>query len=121
MACLEEHFPHPVSRAIVGKAIEEGLHHEEEHADVEYVVAHGIVSTMHGQRLCLGSRHYLEHDEGVDLSVFGEDIARESAMGHSCSFSSEAGKAAGMAVIADPLRPEAKKSSRQCAGLAFRA
>jgi Cu2+-exporting ATPase len=117
MACLEEHFPHPVSRAIVGKAIEEGLHHEEEHADVEYVVAHGIVSTMHGQRLCLGSRHYLEHDEGVDLSVFGEDIARESAMGHSLLFLSEAGKAAGMAVIADPLRPEAKKVIKAMRGL----
>lgn len=109
MACLEEHFPHPVSRAIVGKAIEEGLHHEEEHAQVEYVVAHGIVSTMHGKRLYLGSRHYLEHDEGVDLSIFEKDIARESALGHSLLFLSESGKAVGMAVIADPLRPEAMK------------
>lgn len=112
MACLEEHFPHPVSRAIVGKAIEKGLHHEEEHAQVEYVVAHGIASTMHGKRLYLGSRHYLEHDAGVDLSVFYKDMERESALGHSMLFLSEAGKAIGMAVIADPLRPEARKVIR---------
>lgn len=109
MACLEEHFPHPVSRAIVEKAIEEGLRHEEEHANVEYVVAHGIVSTMHGKRLHLGSRHYLEHDENIDLSIFEDDISRESSLGHSLLFLSESGKAVGMAVIADPLRPEAKK------------
>lgn len=110
MACLEEHFPHPVARAIVGKAQEEGLRHEEEHAQVEYVVAHGIVSTLRGKRLYLGSRHYLEHDEGIDLSVFAKDIERESASGHSLLFLSESGKSAGMAVIADPLRPEAKKT-----------
>lgn len=110
MACLEEHFPHPVSRAIVDKAIEEGLRHEEEHAEVKYVVAHGIVSTMHGKRLYLGSHHYLEHDEGVDLSIFDKDMARESALGHSLLFLSESGKAIGMAVIADPLRPEAQKA-----------
>lgn len=107
MACLEEHYPHPVSRAIVRKAVEEGLEHEEEHAQIEYVVAHGIVSMLNGERMCLGSRHYLEHDEGVDLSVFSADIARESALGNSLLFLSESGKAAGMAVIADPLRPEA--------------
>lgn len=112
MACLEEHFPHPVSHAIVEKAIEDGLHHEEEHAEVEYVVAHGIVSTLHGKRLYLGSRHYLEHDTGIDLSIFDRDITRESALGHSLLFLSESGKAIGMAVIADPLRPEAQKTVR---------
>ncbi len=74
-----------------------------------------------GSDFALGSRHYLEHDEGVDLSVFWRGHRPRKRHGTFFSFSSEAGKAAGMAVIADPLRPEAKKSSRQCAGLAFRA
>lgn len=119
MACLEEHFPHPVARAIVEKAREEDLKHEEEHADVEYVVAHGIVSTLHGQRMCLGSRHYLEHDEGVDLSVFAKAMAREAQSGHSLLFLAESGKAAGMAVIADPLRPEAPAVVAEMRALGF--
>lgn len=119
MACLEEHFPHPVSRAIVEKAVEEDLRHEEEHAEVEYVVAHGIVSTLHGKRMHLGSRHYLEHDEGVDLSVFAKDMARETSCGHSLIFLAESGEAAGMAVIADPLRPEASAVVREMRSLGF--
>lgn len=119
MACLEEHFPHPVSRAIVEKAVEEDLRHEEEHAEVEYVVAHGIVSTLHGKRMHLGSRHYLEHDEGVDLSVFAKDMAMETSCGHSLLFLAESGEAAGMAVIADPLRPEASAVVREMRSLGF--
>lgn len=118
MACLEEHFPHPVSRAIVHKAVEEGLNHEEEHAHIEYVVAHGIASTWHGKPMRLGSRHYLEDDEKVDLSVFAEDIARETALGHTLLFLSENGKAIGMAVITDPLRPGVEEaiSALRCLG-----
>jgi len=58
-ACLEEHFPHPVARAVVRCAQEEGLQHEEEHAQVEYVVAHGIASTLYGKAVRVGSRHYM--------------------------------------------------------------
>lgn len=119
MACLEEHFPHPVSRAIVNQAIREGLEHEEEHAQVEYVVAHGIVSTLHGKRMYLGSRHYLEHDEGVDLSIFAADIEAETARGHSLLFLSENGKAAGMVVIADPIRKEARSVVQAMRKLGF--
>lgn len=64
-ACLEEHFPHPVARAVVRKAEQEGLHPQEEHTEVEYVVAHGIASRLHGKRVLFGSRHYIHHDEGV--------------------------------------------------------
>lgn len=119
MACLEEHFPHPVSRAIVRKARKEGLEHEEEHAKVEYVAAHGIVSTLNGKRLHLGSRHYLEHDEGVDLSVFAAEAERQTASGHSLLFLSQGGKAAGMAVIADSIRPEARAVAREMRRLGF--
>ncbi len=107
MACLEEHFPHPVARAVVHKAEEEKLHHAEEHAHVKYVVAHGVASSLHGKKLCVGSRHYIEHDEGVDLSVLDAEINRQAAMGRSLLFMCEEGKAAGMVAIEDPLRPEA--------------
>lgn len=107
MACLEEHFPHPVSRAIVRQAKNEHVGHEEEHTEVEYVVAHGISSTIHNQRVYFGSRHYIETEEGVNLDVFSHDIEREQILGNSLLFLSIAGKAAGMCVISDPLRPEA--------------
>ena len=66
-ACLEEHFPHPVARAVVNKAFEEGLEHRERHAEVEYVVAHGIVSTLEGGRVLIGSEHFVIEDEGVSI------------------------------------------------------
>lgn len=107
MACLEEHFPHPVSRAIVRQAKKEHVGHEEEHTEVEYVVAHGISSTIHGRRVYFGSRHYIETEEGVNLDIFSRDIEREQTLGNSLLFLSIAGKAAGMCVISDPLRAEA--------------
>ncbi|MDE5832384.1 MAG: heavy metal translocating P-type ATPase [Desulfovibrio sp.] len=107
MACLEEHFPHPVSRAIVRQAKKEHVGHEEEHTEVRYVVAHGISSNIQGQPVYFGSRHYIEAEEGVNLAIFAPDIEREQTRGNSLLFLSIAGKAAGMCVISDPLRPEA--------------
>ncbi|MBD5641680.1 MAG: heavy metal translocating P-type ATPase [Desulfovibrio sp.] len=107
MACLEEHFPHPVSRAIVRQAKKEHVGHEEEHAQVEYVVAHGISSSISGQPVFFGSRHYIEAEEGVSLDVFSREIESEQALGNTLLFLSIGGKAAGMCVISDPLRPEA--------------
>ncbi|MBQ9406740.1 MAG: heavy metal translocating P-type ATPase [Desulfovibrio sp.] len=109
MACLEEHFPHPVARAVVRKAQEEHLQHAEEHAQVQYVVAHGVASSLHGKKVCVGSRHYIEQDEGVDVSVLDEDIRRQAALGRSLLFMSEEGRLVGMVAIEDPLRPEADR------------
>ena len=69
-ACLEEHFPHPVSRAIVDAAQKKGLAHfiEAHDAQVQYIVAHGICSSVDGSRVLLGSRHFIEDDEGIDCS-----------------------------------------------------
>ncbi|MDR2442249.1 MAG: heavy metal translocating P-type ATPase [Deltaproteobacteria bacterium] len=67
-ACLEEHFPHPVGRAVVRQAKAENLGHEEEHTSVNYVVAHGISSTWHGHRVLLGSRHFVIDDEKVIIT-----------------------------------------------------
>ena len=67
-ACLEEHFPHPVARAVVRAAAEKNLRHRERHADVEYLVAHGIASSLDGKRVVIGSEHFVVEDEGVSLT-----------------------------------------------------
>ncbi|MBO4335505.1 MAG: heavy metal translocating P-type ATPase [Desulfovibrio sp.] len=107
MACLEEHFPHPVARAVVKRALKENLVHEEEHAQVEYIVAHGVASSLHGKRLLVGSRHYIESDEHVDLSPLSREIAEQAALGRSLLYMAEDGKLAGILAIEDPLREEA--------------
>jgi len=64
-ACIEEHFPHSMARAIVRGAAERGIDHEEEHADVKYIVAHGIATTLDGERAVIGSKHFVVEDELV--------------------------------------------------------
>ena len=66
-ACLEEHFPHPVARAVVNEALKQGLEHRERHAEVEYVVAHGIASSINGKRCVIGSEHFVVEDEHVAI------------------------------------------------------
>ena len=119
-ACLEEHFPHPVARAVVRCAQEEGLQHEEEHAQVEYVVAHGIASTLYGKAVRVGSRHYIECDEGIDLSPLEAEIDAQARMGRSLLYLAIDGKLAGFLAIEDPLRPECPQVLRQLEELGFR-
>ena len=106
-ACLEEHFPHPVARAVVRRAQEENLRHEEEHAQVEYVVAHGVASSLHGKKVRVGSRHYIEHDEGVNLDVMMPVMEDQAGLGRSLLYLAVDGRLAGVLAIEDPLRPEA--------------
>ncbi|EGY25967.1 heavy metal translocating P-type ATPase family protein [Desulfovibrio sp. A2] len=106
-ACLEEHFPHPVARAVVRKAEQEALDHQEEHAEVEYVVAHGIASRLRGERVLVGSRHFVHEDEGVPLDEFLPVINQWAAKGYSILHLAIGGKLAGILCIEDPLRPEA--------------
>ena len=107
-ACLEEHFPHPVARAVVHQAEAENLHHKEEHNEVEYVVAHGVVSHWRGQRVPIGSRHFVHEDEHVPMTPASETVvAEESAKGHSLLYLAIGGELAGIISIEDPLRPEA--------------
>ena len=84
-SCLEEHFPHPVSRAIVRQAQERGVIHENEVHDTEvrYIVAHGICSSVAGRKCFLGSRHFVQDDEGIDISPAKDAIARLSSEGKS--------------------------------------
>ncbi|MDR1922563.1 MAG: heavy metal translocating P-type ATPase [Candidatus Adiutrix sp.] len=105
-ACLEEHFPHPVGRAVVRQARLENLRHEEEHARVNYVVAHGISSTWRERKVVLGSRHFVLEDENIKLNESEEEIAeKEASLGRSLLYMAVGGRLAAIISIEDKLRP----------------
>ena len=112
-ACLEEHFPHPVARAVVHSAEARGLRHAEEHTEVEYVVAHGIASQWRGRRVILGSRHYVSQDEGVDVGFMDETVAELSREGLSLLYLAIEGRLEGIIAMEDPLRPESAELIRR--------
>ena len=106
-ACLEEHFPHSVAKAIVAQAARENLRHEEEHAKVEYVVAHGISTILRGERAQIGSAHFIFEDEGVARSQQAEEAEKQEMEGLSVIYLAIGGQLAGMLGIEDPVRAEA--------------
>jgi len=109
-ACIEEHFPHSVATAIVNKAKELGLSHGEElHSEVEYIVAHGIATTLFGKRTVLGSRHFVIEDEGVEISEEDQDTIEENADKYSIIYFAIDGKLEGIICIDDPPREEASE------------
>ena len=108
-ACLEEHFPHSMARAIVRCAEERGLIHEDEnHAEVEYIVAHGIATTIEGERACVGSAHFIFEDEGVPRPEGLVERLEREAPTASTVFLAVDGTLRGAICISDPLRPESK-------------
>lgn len=111
-ACLEEHFPHPVSRAVVDAALEEKVYHEDEahDAQVRYVVAHGICSSVKGAKVVLGSRHFVQDDEGVDVSGAIEAVKRLGDEGKSILYMAVGGRLVGVLGIEDPVRPQAREA-----------
>ncbi|MFN2355330.1 MAG: heavy metal translocating P-type ATPase [Desulfopila sp.] len=106
-ACLEEHFPHPVAKAVVRHAAIEGLEHAEHHATVEYVTAHGVASCLHGERALLGSRHFVEDDEGIDVSPLESYVDKWNDLGHTILYLAVGGKLVAGFSLEDPPRPEA--------------
>lgn len=106
-ACLEEHFPHSVAKAIVRHAAEEGLSHEERHAEVKYVVAHGIASELDGQKVIIGSPHFVFEDEGVTLTDENQEKLRQIGGEDSAVFLAIGQELAGAVFIHDPVREEA--------------
>ncbi len=112
-ACLEEHFPHPMARAVVRKAEEEQLLHREEHDEVRYIVAHGIASELHGRRVYIGSRHYIEQDEGISVEAMLPEVERLARAGHSVLYLAEEDRLIGLIGIEDPLRAESADVVRQ--------
>lgn len=106
-ACLEEHFPHPIARAVVRKAAEEGLRHEEEHAEVKYMAAHGIASSLRGEKTIIGSRHFVFDDEGTAWTEEQKAAAAAEAERSSLLYLAIGGELAGIICIEDPLKREA--------------
>ncbi len=106
-ACLEEHFPHPVARAVVQKAEEENLLHREEHSEVEYIVAHGIASKWKDRRVLLGSRHYICEDEKISLAPLESEANALLSQGYSLLYLAIDNEIAGLIAIEDTIRAEA--------------
>ena len=107
-ACIEEHFAHSIATAIVKQAESEGLKHDEDHSEVEYIVAHGIVTEYDGKRAVIGSRHFLFDDEKVKLTKTQEKKIAKEASQHSVVYLAIDGKLEGLICIDDPVREEAK-------------
>ncbi len=103
-ACLEEHFPHPVARAVVRAAAEQDLQHREDHAEVEYLVAHGIVSSLKGKRVIIGSEHFVVGDEGVESCDEDHAFLMQEMEGLSPLYLAVDGKLVGVIGIHDPLK-----------------
>ena len=107
-ACIEEHFAHSIATAIVKQAEEEGLKHEEDHSEVEYIVAHGIVTEYDGKRAVIGSAHFLFDDEKVKVTETQKRKIQKEASRHSVVYLAIDGKLEGLICIDDPVREEAK-------------
>ncbi len=109
-ACIEEHFPHSMAKAIVRGAEERGILHREEHAEVHYIVAHGIATTLYDKRAIIGSRHFVCEDEGVIISPEQQADIDEKAGASSVIYLAVGGKLSGVLCINDPPRKEAAKA-----------
>ena len=108
-ACLEEHFAHPVANAIVAEASRRNLVHPEDHAKVEYVVAHGIATSLNGKRLLIGSRHFIFEDEGVEVAEGLDSLQKEALdRGESLLYLAEEKHLLAVFAINDPVREDAK-------------
>ena len=109
-ACLEEHFPHPVARAVVNAARERGLEHRERHAAVEYNVAHGIASSIEGRRAIIGSAHFVFEDEGAQLESDIKEQIESQMQGLSPLYLAVDGTVVGVLGIEDPLKPGVREA-----------
>lgn len=109
-ACLEEHFPHPVARAVVNAARERGLEHRERHAAVEYIVAHGIASSIEGRRAIIGSAHFVFEDEGAQLEADIKEQIESQMQGLSPLYLAVDGTVVGVLGIEDPLKPGVREA-----------
>lgn len=118
-ACLEEHFPHPVARAVVRAAERRHLEHRERHAEVEYVVAHGIASSLDGKRVVIGSRHFVVEDEGVRVSPEQDALIEQRTVGLSSLYLAVNGELVGVLAIADPIKPGVPEAIARLRALGF--
>ena len=107
-ACLEEHFPHSMAKAVVDAAQQKHLLHEEMHTKVEYIVAHGISTTIDGKRAVIGSSHFVFEDENCTIPEGKQELFDSLPKEYSHLYLAIEGKLAGVICIEDPLREEAE-------------
>ena len=103
-ACLEEHYPHSMANAVVEEARARGLSHEEYHSQVQYVVAHGISSMVEGEKVLIGSAHFVFEDEGCRVPEGEDEKFRALSPAYSHLYLCIAGELAAVICIHDPLR-----------------
>ena len=108
-ACLEEHFPHSMANAVVEEAKRRGLRHEEYHSKVEYLVAHGIASTVDEEQVLIGSAHFVFEDEGCVIPEGEQERLDALPPEYSHLYLAVGGQLAAVICISDPLREEAKE------------
>lgn len=105
-ACMEEHFPHSMAKAVMDAAKERGLTHEEMHSKVEYIVAHGISTTVNGRKAIIGSHHFVFEDEKCAIPTGKEEIFKNLPEEYSHLYLGIEGELAAVICIEDPLHPE---------------
>lgn len=106
-ACLEEHFPHSMAKAVVDAASKRELSHEEMHTKVEYIVAHGIATSINGKRTVIGSYHFVFEDEKCVVPAGKELLFESLPLYYSHLYLAIEGKLSAVICIEDPLRDEA--------------
>lgn len=118
-ACLEEHFPHSIARAVVKKAKEKNLNHEEMHSKPEYIMAHGIKSTIDGKPALIGSEHFILEDERIKISPDQGDLINSLKEEYSLLFMAFDNKLLAVLCIDDPIRKDAKETVSNLRKLGF--
>ncbi len=109
-ACLEEHFPHSIANAVINKAKEKDLFHNDElHAKVEYLVAHGIASTINEKRVIIGSYHFVFEDEKCVVDLDKQEEFNNLPDEYSHLYMAIDGRLAAVVLIEDPIRQESKE------------
>ena len=106
-ACLEEHFPHSMAKAVVDAASKRALSHEEMHTKVEYIVAHGIATSINGKRTVIGSYHFVFEDENCVVPAGKEPLFESLPLYYSHLYLAIEGRLSAVICIEDPLRDEA--------------
>lgn len=107
IACIEEHFPHSVGQAIVKYAKDLGIEHKERHAEVEYIVAHGIVTKLNDKKVRVGSYHFIFEDNDAKITEESERLIEELSRTYSMIYMSYDNEVKGFVQLEDPARPEA--------------
>lgn len=118
-ACLEEHYPHTIANAVVREALRRNLDHEEKHSTVEYIVAHGIASSIDGHAVRIGSYHYIFEDEGAIIPAGERDLFDSLPDEYSHLYLAIDGKLAAVLLIDDPLKEEAGETILRLHDLGF--